>query len=170
MFFAGIFILILLVEDIPFGCTYHERKQTVRGSSLSPLVEDGRAVLLADDFYECYSIKREDIVEISLGGHTIAKIIKAIPGDKIAVRKSSDERGWHIIINGRVVKNSQAIPYNLSDSTEKLLGLYIKDYNGIIPQEAYLVLGNNPYGTFDSTRFGLVPKSTIIGKIIYHEQ
>ena len=47
-----------------------------------------------------------------------------------------------------------------------MISLYIKDYKGIIPPDTYLILGDNPFGTYDSTRFGLIDKSNIVGKVL----
>jgi type IV secretory pathway protease TraF len=45
-----------------------------------------------------------------------------------------------------------------------MLSLYEKDYKGIIPQNTYLILGDQPSGSVDSSVFGLVDKSDILGK------
>lgn len=49
---------------------------------------------------------------------------------------------------------------------DKLLQLYENSFKGIIPENTYIILGNQPEGTLDSTRFGLVDKSGIIGKVV----
>jgi type IV secretory pathway protease TraF len=46
-----------------------------------------------------------------------------------------------------------------------MLSLYERDYKGIIPENAYLLLGNNISNSIDSTVFGLVDKSGIIAKV-----
>jgi type IV secretory pathway protease TraF len=46
-----------------------------------------------------------------------------------------------------------------------MLSLYEKDYKGVIPKNAYLLLGNRISGSVDSTTFGLVEKSDIIAKV-----
>ena len=47
-----------------------------------------------------------------------------------------------------------------------MLALYIKNYKGIIPARSYLILGNLPEGSVDSTRFGLIDQSALIGKVV----
>ncbi|MEK7212166.1 MAG: S26 family signal peptidase [Patescibacteria group bacterium] len=57
-------------------------------------------------------------------------------------------------------------PYLVGDSSYRMLSLYINDYKGQIPVNAYLLLGDNPGGSYDSTAFGLVGRSDILGKVI----
>ena len=75
------------------------------------------------------------------------------------------KNGWQILVNGKVLKNSEGKAYLLNEQRKKILSLYEKDYNGVIPENAYLVLGNLPEGSMDSTRFGLIGKSSIIAKV-----
>jgi hypothetical protein len=35
----------------------------------------------------------------------------------------------------------------------------------VIPKDAYLILGNLPNGTIDSSAFGLVAKTDILGRV-----
>lgn len=69
------------------------------------------------------------------------------------------------MINGAVAKNSQGSPYLFSSQGYKMLSLYEKDYKGVIPENAYLILGNLTCGSIDSARFGLIDKSGILGKV-----
>jgi len=46
-----------------------------------------------------------------------------------------------------------------------MLSLYEKDYHGVIPENTYLLLGEVTSGSLDSTRFGLIDKSSVLGKI-----
>jgi|GEM_PF-6965019 len=50
-----------------------------------------------------------------------------------------------------------------------MLGLYIRDYDGAIPPNTFLVLGENASGTDDSSRYGLVDISDIVGKVVWAE-
>jgi len=46
-----------------------------------------------------------------------------------------------------------------------MLKLYVKSYP-VLPDNTYLILGNKVSGSSDSTRFGLIDKSDIVGKIM----
>lgn len=161
----GIVIVPVVLLAPTNNCQFTATNQIVRGGSLTPLIRNGATITLQEGYYKCNAIKREDVVELLIGGRKIIKIVKGLPGDVIALSQSHD--GWNILINGSVVKNSQGVSYVINDYHARMLSLYIKEYNGIIPDGAYLVLGNQPQGTIDSTQFGLVSNADIIGKVIY---
>lgn len=150
------------------GCVTKIEDRLVRGNSLSGLIEPGQTVKILFGFYDCNEIEREDIVAYNYAGNSepIIKIVKGISGDKfqLELAESGDR---HILINGEILKNSQNQPYVLNEKGYRMLSLYEKDYKGIIPQNAYLILGNLSNGSLDSSRFGLIDKSDILGKVKY---
>lgn len=128
---------------------------TVRGSSLLPRIVPGAELKLV----KTSQYRREDIVMIEwIGSDTpLAKIVKVLPGDHWLI-----DEGGKIIVNGEILKNSQGQPYQINTT---LLKLYAKDYP-IIPPETYLLMGDQAnVNTLDSSSFGLVPKSQIIGRL-----
>ncbi len=146
-------------------CPIKTELRTVWGSSLSPFINSGDKIKILFKYYNCYEIKREDIVLYNFAGNEnpLIKIVKGVPGDKFELRKS--DSGWNILINNQILKNSKSEPYVISRNRYKMLSLYESDYKGVIPKNAYLLLGNLVSGSVDSTRFGLVDKSNIIGKV-----
>lgn len=111
-------------------------------------------------------MKRGDIVIYPYAGNPvpIVKSVKAISGDRFAIRKNTDNL-WNILVNDAILKTSDGIPYTLSEAKSKMLGLYADSYHGIVPADTCLILGNLPNGTMDSTRFGLVNRIDLIGKM-----
>jgi signal peptidase I len=97
----------------------------------------------------------------------LIKIIKGIPGDKFKLEKIENTLTWRILINNKPSKNSKDKEYIISERGYNMLSLYERDYKGIIPQNAYLILGNQPGGSLDSTTFGLIDKTDILGKVEY---
>jgi signal peptidase I len=144
---------------------YTAEEKVVRGESLSPLIKSGDEVKILIGYYDCHKIEREDIVAYDYKGDDvpIIKIVKGSPGDQISL--TSTGSGWNILINGQAVKNSEGKEYLIDGQGYNMLSLYIKDYQGKIPENAYLILGNIASGTVDSTVFGLVDKSDILGKV-----
>jgi len=71
-----------------------------------------------------------------------------------------------VLINNEVLKNSEGEPYLLPENKRAMIGLYIRDYAGVIPEGAYLVLGNHATGSTDSTVFGLVSVGRIKGRVL----
>ena len=161
-FFLGDFSEKTITKD----CSYRIEKETVRGTSLSGLVEDGDEVFLHYGYFECGEIERGDIVAYSYAGNEnpIIKIIKAVPGDKFELKEEGGK--WKILVNGESAKNSTGEEYVLGERAHKMLSLYERDYGGAIPSGAYLLLGNLAGGTLDSTHFGLVSKEDILGAIL----
>ncbi len=159
-----------LVEN----CPVIEEEKTVRGNSLTGLLEDGETVSVLIGYYDCNEIEREDLILYSYAGSDapLIKIIRGVPGDRFELREAngdSDENGkvWHIIIGGEILTNSNGESYILNERGYGMLSLYEESYEGIIPEDSYLILGNLTSGSMDSSRFGLVHRDDMLGKVIY---
>jgi len=156
----------LVAEDLAGYAVSRIEERVVRGNSLSPLVEPGTTVKVIFGYYQDKQIQRGDIIAYNHPGHSspLAKIVRGVPGDKFELRQV--ENGYNVVmLNGEVLKNSSGQKYEFTGNKQKMLSLYEKDYHGVIPENTYLLLGDLPGGSLDSTRFGLVDKSGIIGKI-----
>ena len=152
------------VESNSSGCEVEERPLKVQGNSLTGLIEDGAVLKLLMGYYKCQPVNRDDLIVYNYPGRDpLIKIAKGIPGDKFQLKKSQSSC-WNILINDKILKNSESQSYCISEQGNRMLSLYEKDYKGVIPQDAYLILGNEVGGTLDSTRFGLVGKNDFLGK------
>ena len=154
------------VEDInlkPLNCYKIEEKK-VRGNSLQGLIEDGQIVKVLLGYYDCHQIERDDIILFTHGSseNPLIKIVKGIPGDKFNLQETAG--GWHILINENILKNTLEKPYLIDQSGYKMLSLYIVDHNGIIPEQALLIMGNLTFGTTDSSRLGLISIRDVLGR------
>jgi len=145
----------------------------VRGSSLAPLINPGETIKLLYGYYDNHPVERGDIVAYDYAGNDvpIIKIVKAIPGDKWRVfQKRSFQAGrfasdsYQIIVNDKPLKNSEGQYYQIPESNIKMLKLYAESYP-VLKDDTYLILGNKILGSLDATRFGLVSKSDILGKV-----
>ena len=167
--FVGSFFLFFITtqEDIlqkNVTCSVTTYESTIDGVSLEPLLKDGSTVRALKDYYSCHAIQKEDMVIFRIGDDALIKIVKGLPGERFLLQK--DEVGlWNIIINGEKVKNSEGVPYALNGDHYPILHRSETVYNNIIPEGAYLLLGDRPEGTEDSSIFGFVGKSNIIGKV-----
>jgi len=147
------------------SCVIKE-KDTVQGESLSGIVENGEEITLLKGYYECNPINKGDVIayNYSKNPNPIIKIVKALPGDNVKLQRN--EKGYfNIIINNEIAFNSSGEPYELTEAKTKMLSLYLKDYNGIIPKDTLIILGNQTGGSIDSTKFGLASYKKIIGKV-----
>lgn len=176
LFVAGILMYLIMRVTIflPRGlsaspslsCGTKSETRTVAGDSLSGFLSAGSDVKVFFNYYDCQPIARGDLVMYSYVGRAdpIIKIAHGIPGDTFGFKKAQD--GWRLLINGLALKNSLGEFYTLDDRAYRLLSLYEHDDHGIIPANTYLILGNLANGSIDSTRFGLVDKSDILGKAV----
>jgi len=167
-------ILVLLEEGVlvhkrqlqptASNCPIKIEEKIVRGNSMDPFIKNGQTITVLKGYYNCHKVKRNDIILLHYAGNKnpLIKIVKAIPGDNWHLENSNG--CYYIIVNGNIAKNSEGKDYCLSEKKAKMLQLYASDYP-IIPQNAYLVLGNEVEGSMDSTRFGLLGKDNIIGKV-----
>jgi signal peptidase I len=165
--FFVLFILILAITNGLADCITEARAVTVKGISLSGLVELGDTLKILISYYQCNPVRRDDVVAFSYAGSKIPiiKIVKGIEGDKFQLRKAENDC-WNVLINGVILRTTRNTPYCLDKHGYRMLSLYEKDCKGIIPKDAYLILGNQPGGSLDSTRFGLVSKKCFLGKIV----
>lgn len=149
-----------------YDCILNTEEKTVNGQSLLGLIEEGQKINILYGYHNCNAIKTNDVVAYRYAGNQnpIIKIIKAVPGDSFELIQIKN--GWNIVVNGKIVKNSKNEPYILDKNGYLMLSLYEKDYKGIIPADSYLILGNVASGTLDSSRFGLISKSDILGKVV----
>lgn len=136
----------------------------VRGNSMTPLLKDGEKVKIDYGYYKTHEIRRGDIVicRFAFRHNPVIKTIRAVPGDRFGLEKVKG--GTRLLVNGSVVKNSAGVPYRFSGRQERMLSLYERDYHGVVPPNAYLLLGDFPEGSLDSSRIGLVGRDAIIGK------
>ena len=156
LFLVGIIFVYQAGKSEKQKCLVQTKTEIVRDSSMEPLIKSGEEIKALFGYYNCEPIKRDDIVLVKYSGneHPLIKIVKAIPEDKFHLQET--ENGWHILVNDKILKNSEGKPYLLNNQRKKMLSLYENDYQGIIPENAYLVLGNNSFGSRDSTKFDLI--------------
>ena len=151
-------------DDNPEKC-FSTKEYRVRGNSMYPVLQDGQDINVEIGSYACNAIERDDVVLVELASREdpIIKAVRGIPGDNIELRKA--ENGENIIINGGILVNSEGTPYVLQGNRAKMISLYVNGRDSVIPENTYLLLGNEPGGSYDSTRFGLLDKSQIVGKV-----
>jgi signal peptidase I len=147
------------------SCVTFVEQRTVRGSSMGGVLSDGDVVSVKLGYYACNQPGRDEIALVHFAGdpNPLVKTIKAVPGDSFSLQQASC--GWNIAVNGKILQNAQASDYCIGYSGYRMLSLYVQSYGGKIPQDAYLVLGNLVQGSTDSTRFGLVSRGSLLGKV-----
>jgi signal peptidase I len=150
----------------PARCRPRLAPAVIQGSSLHGILEGGEVVSINRAAYVCAPVMRGDIIEYRYASSRtpIVKIVKAVPGDAWGLEKTEDGV-FEIIVNGTALRNSFGSLYKITAKQAALLQLYIRDYKGVIPDGAYLILGNMSNGSFDSTQLGLISGRGILGKV-----
>lgn len=151
-------------SKIKEGCIIDHRIVTINGYSMSPFLDSGEEVSALFGYYGCNPIQRNDIVLYDYSGNKnlLVKFVRAIPGDNWGLKEISGS--YEIEVNGILLVNSEGSAYLISEGSADMLKLYIKDYP-VIPENTYLLLGDEVKGSLDSTRFGLVGKKNIVAKV-----
>lgn len=125
--------------------------QQVIGPSMNPTLNEGDIIITNKFIYRFKSIERNDVVVISQDEKYMIKRIVGLPGEKVEYQNND------VLINGKAYKetftNSETEDFTIQD-----LGY------DVIPEDMYLVLGDNRENSLDSRTFGLISKNQIIGK------
>ena len=149
------FKYIFTIFVVIFVIVYVVAVQQVVGSSMSPTFENKDILILNKIHYRFFDIKRFDIVSLSYDDtkYLIKRVI-GLPGDKIEYKDNilyvNDEAIEEKFLNDGVFTND----FNVSD-----LGYEV------IPDDMYLVLGDNRGDSLDSRDIGLITKKDILGKV-----
>ena len=139
-------------------CVTAQTEKTVRGSSMEPLIKAGQTLILLENYYQCHPVQRGDIIAYEYKGNEnpLIKKVKVLGGDAIKFQKNN------LLVNGKILKNSQSRPYVFSQQSKKMINLYIK--NEKLIDSAYLILGENVSDALDSRHFGAVSANDFLGK------
>ena len=148
------------IKPVVTGCFQKEEK-IIQGDSMAPMLANGESIILLGDYYKCgYPVERGEVVAHNYGGHEnpLIKVVKATSADKVEIF------GGRLKINGEIMKNSVGQEYNFTEKEREIMGLYIKD--GRIPQDSFLIFGDNIGDSADSRKFGAVSAEDFLGKFI----
>jgi signal peptidase I len=143
----------------------------VSGRSMTGLVEDGEMLTAEFGQYDCQPVMRGDWVLYRFGNaRSYVKVVRGLFPDRFAVEpivndQGDDEPGWLIFLNGKRLTTSTGEPFRL----EPHKGAQLRDeeqmYNGKIPLGKFLIMGNRPEGTHDSSWYGLVNRNQLLARL-----
>ena len=140
--------------------------KTVRGSSMEPLFFPGETIRVAWGWYKCHDPKRNDVILARHAGNDVPllKRVRGIPGDTFSVRLLEGGEG-EVWINGERLANSQGVFYHFSPDRAVLWQSYEAQFRGVVPADAFFLLGETETGSLDSSRFGFVSRRDILGRV-----
>jgi signal peptidase I len=147
------------------NCEVISETKYIRGISMEPILRPEQEITALMGYYNCHPIERNDIVLANYSGNSdsLIKQIKIISGDKFHVEPNGE--AWNIQVNGEIVNNSEGEAYVLDEKRAILLQDYEQQYQGVVPEDFYYILGNIPKGSVDSTQFGFIGKKDILAKV-----
>lgn len=144
---TAIVVIFLIVYVVTF--------QQVVGPSMSPTLKDQDIVILSKIHYRLFKVKRFDIVALKYNDtkYLIKRVI-GLPGEKIEYNNNT------LYVNGKAIKESFLKESVITeDFSTNSLGYKI------IPDDMYLVLGDNRENSLDGRKIGLISKKDILGRI-----
>ena len=139
-----IIIVVVLIR------TFIATPVIVVGDSMVPTLKDGQILLLNKLDYKLNEIKRYDIVVIKVDNGEIIKRVIGLPGEYIEYRNNT------LYING----HEEETIYNFETEDFNLKEICNCDK---IPENKYLVLGDNRMVSSDSRIIGLIDIEDIEG-------
>ena len=152
-FFRDAFKYIIVVIVVFLLLIFVVGLQQVVGPSMSPTLKEGNIIIVNKLVYRFKNIQRNDIVVLSQDEKYMIKRVVGLPGDNIEYKDN------YLYVNG--VKYKEKFLSN--DVVTKDFSLKDLGYDKI-PDNMYLVLGDNRENSLDSRSYGLVSKKNIIGK------
>jgi len=153
-FFKDIFKYILVIAIMLFILTYVVSMQQVVGPSMEPKLMANDMLLIEKITPRFFDFKRNDIISFEYEDTKyLIKRIVGLPGEKIEYK------------NNYLYINDEAYQENFLKETQTEDFSIIDMGYEVIPEDMYLVLGDNRNDSLDSRDFGLIRKENIIGKV-----
>jgi len=118
---------------------------TVVGPSMEPTFCPSDYVII--DHYT-FQFDREDIMIFIHEDSKLIKRVIAVPGDTLLVNNTG------VYVNGVLVETY-------------FPSAYFENYNLVVPEGSYYVMGDNRHNSNDSRSFGLVTDDLILGEVIF---
>jgi signal peptidase I len=145
--------IIIIALVLPVSVLAEIRNYTVAGESMSPALVPGDKVVVDTEIKG--HLSRGDFVAItfSTSSTLMLKRVAAVPGDRVEFKEHA------VWVNGHRVR---VIDAHRWASTIRQL----EHFGNKVPQEYYLILGDNPLNSRDSGRLGLISREHLKGKVI----
>ncbi len=154
-FFLDASKYIIVIVIILILVIYIVSLQQVVGPSMEPTLKDGDILLLSKIHYKIFGVERNDVIALSYDDSKyLIKRVIGLPGESIEYKDNKlyiDGEAYEENIYEDMVTND----FKLSDMGHET-----------IPEDMYLVLGDNRGNSLDSRDIGLIGKEDILGKTL----
>lgn len=149
---ASVFLVIYLFLFRPFE---------VSGESMFPTFKNSEFILTNLIGLRFGDLKRGEVIVFQAPTDHDKDYIKrviGIPGDTVEVRDG------HVYLNGKLLNETEY----LADSVVTSPGAFLREGEPVtVPQEKYIVLGDNRPHSSDSREWGFLRKDELIGKSFF---
>ncbi|MCL5935623.1 MAG: signal peptidase I [Clostridia bacterium] len=150
IFTIGLAVVLSLVIR-----TYVAEARWIPSGSMLPTLQIGDRLLVDKAYFKVSGVQRQDIVVFNPPpqagkSEVMIKRVIGMPGDEVAIRKGI------VYVNGEALEE----PYELEQPRD--------DFGPVkVPDDNFLVMGDNRNNSFDSRFWGTVPRKNIIGRAIF---
>lgn len=145
-----IFSYVIIIAAVLLFRTFFYSPIIVTGDSMVPTLKDGNVMILDKIGYKINGLKRFNIVVINYNKERLIKRVIGLPGDSIEYINDM------LYVNGEYIE--EAFEKDITDD----FSLSSLGYR-VIPEDKYLVLGDNRGISKDSRIIGLIDKKDILG-------
>ncbi len=149
------YIIVAIIVILVF--IYVVSLQQVVGPSMNPTMKEGDVALLNKIGHRFFDIERNEVVSLYYADtkYLIKRVI-GLPGEVIEYKNNK------LYIDGEGYNE----PFLPKDTVTKDFSIKDLGYDKI-PEDMYLVLGDNRSNSMDSREIGLIKKDDIIGKVFF---
>lgn len=127
----------------------------VKGQSMEPNFKNGDYLIVDEISYRFREPERGEVIVFKYPNDPSQRYIKRIiglPGETIKIENNK------VMANNKILDESSYIP--LFETTAGAMEFNLKN-------NEYFVMGDNRIASFDSRRWGFLPKKNIIGRVVF---
>ena len=150
-----IILIIILIR------TYVITPIIVKGASMEPNLKENEVLFLSKISYKIHKIERFDIVVVDTKNDLIIKRIIGLPGENVEYRENK------LYINNELIEDPYPDNETNNFSLEDICDIGNDNCTTIIPENKYLILGDNREISADSRTKGLIKYEDIKGKVVF---
>lgn len=132
----------------------------VVGHSMSPTLPSGQFYLMDRSYFRTEPIRRGEIVVFRRNGVSYIKRVLAGPGDVVYLLRHQGSEQDELIQDWQLARVRRAVSRPPWSEGMRLIAKRV-------PHGFYYVLGDNLAESLDSRTFGMIPESTIQGRMLF---